>query len=365
MLIFGCSKSDGGLDESDQGKTARADYIVLQSKDDLLTPQFLIANDEDITLNLEKSALQENINPDFSVLDEFDFIQYYKDGNCYGKVISHNFDTEISKELSVFTDFKDCTLNVTAIAKSKNMLFISYEMTSTMPSTYFVRIIDLIDSESNPIDIGLEEKPVGLAVANNRLFILTFDALVSDENSLNVFDISTKNMIHEVGLGYSVERIFTNAQNNIIISYDELHTTVNAMTLAVEYTYYDSSVIAPNFSRSVSTNFDSNGKLYYPMPPGEFSSYHLVPAIYDFNEKLVVIYAYENFLSEAKRNFEYEIETTTAVGYDEKNGLMLVGYKKLNMAANAGGLLRIKIAPEPMLIDNIDLDGVPIHIIVN
>ena len=68
---------------------------------------------------------------------------------------------------------------------------------------------------------------------------------------------------------------------------------------------------------------------------------------------------------EEDSNFEYEIETTTAVGYDEKNGLMLVGYKKLNIAANAGGIIRIKIAPEPMLIDNIDLDGVPIHIIVN
>lgn len=362
LIFFGCSKSDGNSDANEQDELVKVDYIVLLSKDDLLTPQFLSSDDEVITINAEKSALPENLIPDLSLFDGFDFIQYHKNGNCNGKITSHNFDTNVTIESDVFSDFKDCNLIVSALGKSNNSLFISYELPSTMLSTYYVRIIDLSDSSNSHIDISLDEKPVDLAIANNRLFILTLDA---DKNSLLVFDIPTKALIHEKGLGGGVDRMFTDTQDNIIISYNEFHTVVNSAALSFEYTQYENSVIAPKFSTSVSANFDNEGKLYYPRQPGETSSYDLVPAIYDFDKKLVVMYAYENFLSEAKRKFEYEIETTTVVGYDEKNGLMLVGYKKVNTAAKSGGILRIKLSPEPILMDNIDLDGVPYEILIN
>ena len=61
--------------------------------------------------------------------------------------------------------------------------------------------------------------------------------------------------------------------------------------------------------------------------------------------------------------FEYEIANTTMVGFDDSNGLLLVGYSK-STGAGKGGLLRIKVAPEPELIDNIDLEGVPYTIYI-
>ncbi len=366
LVIFSCSKSDNGSGDGDKGgdTSVDADYVTLLSKDGFLRPQLLNANAEVITLNPAESALSEKTIPDHSYVDEFYFLQYHKDGNCGGQVTKHNFKSDTTTDIPVFTDVNDCDLTATAIAKSGNSLFISYIITSAVPVSYLVRIIDLNSSEFSSVDVTLDKKPIDLAVANNRLFILTLDEMITDENSLSVLDISNNTLIHEMNLGYSVRRIFADSHDNVIISYDELHTTLNSSSLAFEYTQYEGST-APKFAASKSSNFDLEGRLFYAMEPGSNSEYPLVPAIYDFSKKLVILYAYENFLTEAKRNFEYEIETTTAVGYDEKNGLMLIGYKKMNSAAQEGGLLRIKLAPEPELIDNIDLDGVPTEILID
>lgn len=366
LLIFSCSKTEpvSGNEEEGENPGVDADYVTLLSKGGMLKPQLLSANAEVVTLNPEESSLTEKAIPDLSFIDGSYFIQYSKDGNCGGQVTKHDFSSDTTTDIAVFTDLNDCDLTATAMAKTDNFLFISYVVTSANPDDYFVRIIDLNTSEFSSVDVSLDKKPVDLTVANNRLFVLTFDELITDENSLSVMDISTKALIHEMALGYSVRRIFTDVQDNVIISYDELHTTLNSSSMAFEYTQYEGST-APNFSTSKSSNFDLSGRLFYPMDPGSNSSYPLVPAIYDFSEKLVVLYAYENLLTEEKRNFEYEIETTTAVGYDEKNGFMLIGYKKMDEATKEGGLLRIKLAPEPAMIDNIDLDGVPTEILIN
>ncbi|MFS4491519.1 hypothetical protein [Maribacter sp. 2308TA10-17] len=364
LVFLGCSKSDDPSSEVEGGKSIDADYIVLLSKDGILKPQLLNANAEVVTLNPAESSLTEKANPDLSFVDGANFIQYHKDGTCNAQVISHNFKNDTNKEIAAFSDLDDCNLTAKAIAKSDDFLFISYELTGSNSSAYFVRIIDLGASELSAIDVTLDKNPVDLAVANNRLFILTSDGLMTEEHSLSVMDISNNTLIHELDLGFRARRIFTDVQQNIIISNDALHTTLNSATMAYEYTQYDNAT-APNFSTSESTNFDLSGRLFYPMNPGENSSYPLVPAIYDFSKKRVTLYAYENFLTEAKRNFEYEIETTATIGYDEANGLMLIGYQKMNSASKLGGLLRIRLAPEPAVIDNIDLDGVPYEIIIN
>jgi len=364
LLIFSCSKSDNG--QIDEGGTTNveADYVTLLSKDGLLRPQLLHANAESITLNPSQSSLSQKTTPELSSVDGSYFLQYHKDGNCGGQVSKHDFRTDTTTDFLVFTDLNDCNLTATAIAKSDDFLFVSYVVTSSEPYDYFVRVIDVNSSEFSSVDVTLDKKPVGLTVAGGRLFILTLDELITDENSLSVLDMSNNTLVHEMSLGNDARRVFTDVQDNVIISYDELHTTLNSSSLAFEYTQYNEAT-APKFSSSESANFDSNGRLFYPMDPASNSSYPLVPATYDFSKKLVTLYAFENFLTEAKRNFEYEIETTTAVGYDEKNDLMLVGYKKRTGATKEGGLLRLKLEPELVFVDNIDLDGVPEEIVIN
>lgn len=362
LVIVSCSKSDGSAPEIENPQSTDADYVLLLSGDGMLSTQFLNANAEVITLNPAASSLAEKTIPDLSAMKDSSFLQYHKSDNCSGVLIQHDFSTDVSTEIVVFEDLLDCDLTATGITSSANSIFISYTLANTNPDSYMVRIIDAKSTDYSFTDVILDKKPVELAIANNKLFILTVDELVTDENSISVLDLSSNTLIHEIGLGYDALRIFKDGNDNIIISYEELHTTLNSSTMSVVYTQYENGK-APNFVNSTSNQFDGSGRLYYPAVSGQHSAYSKIPAVYDFTENLVVLYAFENFLTESKRDLEFEIETTTAVGYDQENNLILIGYKKTG-SLNKGGLLRVKPAPDPAFIDNTDLDGVPYEIIV-
>ena len=61
---------------------------------------------------------------------------------------------------------------------------------------------------------------------------------------------------------------------------------------------------------------------------------------------------------------QYGIGDTRSVAFDQHNGLLLIGYEKAGNVGE-GGLLRVKPVPEPKFIDQIDLEGVPMHLIVH
>ncbi len=365
LVIVSCSKSDSDAStpEEEKSKSIDADYVMLLNEDGMLSTQLLNANAEVITLNPEPSTLIEKTIPDLSSMKGSSFLQYHKTDNCGGALVQHDFSTDASTEIVVFNDLMDCDLTATAITFSDNSIFISYKLVNTNPDSYMVRIIDAKSADFSFVDVGLDKKPVDLAIANNKLFILTIDELITDENSISVLDLNNNTLIHEIGLGYDAQRIFKDVDDNIIISYEELHTTLNSSSMSVVYTQYETET-APNFVNSTSNQFDISGNLYYPSISGQHSAYAEIPAVYDFNQNLIVLYAFENFLTESKRDFEFEIGTTTAVGYDQENNLILIGYKKAG-TSKKGGLLRVKPAPEPAFIDNIDLEGIPYEIIVN
>lgn len=365
LVIVSCSKSDSDAStpQEEKSKSIDADYVMLLNEDGMLSTQLLNANAEVITLNPEPSTLIEKTIPDLSSMKGSSFLQYHKTDNCGGALVQHDFSTDASTEIVVFNDLMDCDLTATAITFSDNSIFISYKLVNTNPDSYMVRIIDAKSADFSFVDVGLDKKPVDLAIANNKLFILTIDELITDENSISVLDLNNNTLIHEIGLGYDAQRIFKDVDDNIIISYEELHTTLNSSSMSVVYTQYETET-APNFVNSTSNQFDISGNLYYPSISGQHSAYAEIPAVYDFNQNLIVLYAFENFLTESKRDFEFEIGTTTAVGYDQENNLILIGYKKAG-TSKKGGLLRVKPAPEPAFIDNIDLEGIPYEIIVN
>ncbi len=363
LVVISCNKSDDNSGQGGDNNSVDADYTLLLNNGSMLSAQLLNANAKVVTLNPAQSTFIEKALPQLTYSKGTDFLTYHKTGDCVGKIIKHNFSTDTSSELEVFSDLGDCDLTATAIAQTNDQIFIGYEVESDpSPDGYLVRVISASAGNSF-VDITLDKKPVDLEIANNRLFILTLDVEVTDENSLSVMDLTSNTLIHEMGLGNDAQRIFRNNENDIIISYNELHTTLNSLTMEFVYTQYNNGT-EPEFATSDSNHFDLEGKLYYPMPPGSNSIYPVIPAVYDFSKNLVVLYAYENFLTEAKRNFEFEIKTTTTVSYDEKNNLILIGYEKMG-SSNKGGLLRIKPAPEPAFVDNLDLDGIPYGIFID
>ena len=199
-----------------------------------------------------------------------------------------------------------------------------------------------------------------MVFANNRLFVLTIDLEITDEYSLVVIDGTSSMVIHETGLGYDVEQIFADTDQNMIISYQELHTVLNSSTMGVQYVGYEDGK-EPMFHASKYNCFDDLGRLFYKRPNDD-GIHSNIPAIYDFTNNLAILYFYENFLTASQLEFEYKIGDTTMVSYDDTNGIMIVGYQKLDNEGK-GGLLRIQLEPIPELLDNLDLDGVPKHLI--
>lgn len=363
LLMIGCSASDDGVvGEEKPTPSIDADYAVVLNTGPTLSPQLLNANAEVLTLNPEASSLAAKAVPELTAMLGGEFLQYHKTG-CTGTITTHDFGVDETQDFEVFADLEDCMLTANALIASDAIIAIAYEREiDAKSSDYAVRIIDRKSADLEFIDIPLNKKPEDMAIANNRLFIKTLDVEISDENYLSVIDLGTNSAIHEMNLGFRARRVFTTTDDAVIISYDELHTTLNSSNLSFVFTNYGEGT-EPQFTTDHMDYFDADGLLYYPKASESVSSYPEIPAVYDFSENLITLYAFENFLTEEKRDFEFEIETTTAVTYDAKNGFILIGYKKVG--AQEGGLLRIKPTPEPAFIDQIDLDGVPYAIFVN
>ena len=359
-VVIGCSNSsDSQLIEEIEEKESffNADYILLQENNSVLSAQLLKSSETRIDLSPAESTFSNVPFSDVLFLKESIFANYTKLTDCSGQVTIHDFSDDTSNIVAVFDDMVECNLSVTSIIVEGNILYVSYVLEETSKiDTYFVRAMDLSVSEDNIVDIVLDNKPLQMAFTNGRLFVLTIDLEITDEHSLSVIDGANKTVIHEIGLGYDVEQIFADTDQNVIISYQELHTILNSSTIGAQYIGYEDGK-EPMFSDSKFNRFDDQGRLFYKRPI-EDAVYSKIPAIYDFSNNLAILYFYENFLTTSQLEFEYKIGDTTMVTYDDINNIMLVGYQKLD-DDKKGGLLRIQLEPVPELLDNLDLDGVP------
>ncbi len=363
LVVVGCSESSESqpIEEiAEKENFFTADYILLQESNGVLSTQLLKSSETRIDLSPAESTFSNVPFSDVLFLKESIFANYTKLTDCSGQVTVHDFSDDTSNIIAVFDDLVECNLSVTSITVEGNMLYISYVLEETSKiNKYYVRAIDLSVLEDNIVDVALDKKPLQMVFTSGKLFVLTIDLEITDEYSLTVIDGASTTVIHEIDLGYDVEQIFSDANQNMIISYQELHTVLNATTMGVQYIGYEDGK-EPMFYDSKFNCFDDQGRLFYKRPNDE--AVHLnIPAIYDFANNLAILYFYENFLTASQLEFEYKIGDTTMVSYDDTNSIMLVGYQKLDDESK-GGLLRIQLEPTPELLDNLDLDGVPYQI---
>ena len=356
FVVFGCSSSEvTDIPKEEEESFYNADYVLLQSNNDQLSVQLLNATESTMNLSGAQSTFESVLLPEITFRKGTTFAYYSRLTECSGQVTIHDFKDDTASTYALFGDLVECNLNTTSIAIKDGILYVSYVVEETAKiSKYYVRAIDLATEEDNFIDIELDKKPLQMDFANGRLFVLTIDLEITDENSLSVIDMGSQTLIHEIGLGYDVERIFANTDQNMIISYQELHTVLNSITMGVQYISYEDGK-EPMFYSSKSNSFDSEGRLFYIRPETEFSG---IPAIYDFADNLALLYYYANFLTASQLEFEFNIGKTTMIGYDDINNVMLVGYQKKDDESK-GGLLRIQLEPEPEFLDNLDINGIP------
>ena len=364
VLFISCQKSDSGDDGGDtSGPGADADYTLLVNSANGLDGIAIDATADVMTFSAVDSQYSQTPIPTLSFKEGAIFSFYQPTGNCSATFLKFDFNTETSKSIAVFTDLGTCDLTALAVAHFDDIAYIAYGIAVDSSTTdFFVRAIDMNGTVDDFTDIPLNKRPVDLRLANNRLFVLTIDDQVTDENFLTVIDSQNNSVLIEIELGYDAQKLLRNVDDNIIVSYDELHTFLDSETLTKQFIQYQSGK-EPEFVTSSVNNFDDLGNMYYEKPSGQFSTYPFIPAVFDFSKSLTTLYPFENFLTETERDFEFKIETTTMVGYDEKNEYMLIGYKKTG-AADKGGLLRVRTGAPPAVIDNIDVDGIPFNIIV-
>ncbi len=366
LLATGCSKSNEPYDDGKSKTEIDAAYTLVLQGNGQLIATLLNADGETLRINTAESGFKDTAEPELISEEGKVLTMYHSKSDCSGEITVHDFNADTSRRFDVFTDLGACNLSPLAIVNSRNTIYIAYELGQSMgkgTSEYFVRAIDISGDDATFIDTSLAFKPVGLAFAKNQLFVLGLDEDITGEHKLTVLDAGTCTVVYTKNLGFDARGIFKNSDDNIIVSYDELHTTINSASLSFNYTNYPANA-APNFTGSEFRHFDSSGKMYYSMLAGPLSVYSRIPAVYDFDNNSAVLYAYENFLTAAQRNFEFRIENTTVVQYDETNNLLLVGYKKSG-DAEKGGLLRIKPGPEPEFAGNLDLPGIPYAIYID
>ena len=357
LVVIGCSTSNDTDTINEFTQFYKADYTLLMHGDDLFSSQLVSINDDGVTIDPSHDGLAISPMPVLALQQGTIYVYYKELDVCGGEVTIHDFSDGSSETVAVFPEFSACELEVTGVELQDSMLYVSYvKKENAKTDKYYVRVIDIGSSEPVIItDVELVMKPLQMVYLNNRLFVLMIDLEITNENSLAVVDGSNNTLINEIGLGYNAKQIFKNANQELIISYEELHTILNSTTFGMEYVRYESGN-EPKFHDS-RFNFMNGGTLYYKLPTDD-PVHATIPAIYNFDNNLAVLYYYENFLTEAQLDIEFKIGETTLVSYDESNGILIIGYMKKDKA-NEGGLLRIEIDPDPKVIDNTDLAGVP------
>lgn len=367
VLAIGCSTSESEPVVDENEVSVDVSYSVLLTHNDLLTESLLNANGEVITQNPANSSFESIEVPQLSYRDGT-LLSFYTGGeDCTGTLISVDFGTYVSREFTVFDDLVNCELEVRSITHSANAIYLVYSIPGDglKGMDYFLRSVDATSAEGTFSEIQLEKVPEQIVFANNRVFILSGDPDEENKYGLVVYDVSSESLIHDINLDFDAQKLFRTIDGNIIVSYPDLHLTINSGTMGITSTVRYNDGQEPKFGYTQAGYFDTQGNLYYPMPT-DFSGteYANIPGVYDFATNTAILYFYENFLTVEEREFEYDIGDTSMVSYDAENHLILIGYQK-SSDANKGGLLRVKPIPDPKFIDNIDLEGVPFQVFVD
>ncbi|MBC6998750.1 hypothetical protein [Cytophaga sp. FL35] len=365
LLFVACSKSEDTSENSTELQhSGKSSYTMLLDTGEAISSIDLEANGELLYVHAESLKVSTTSKPEIEFFGDNKWSTYTASGDCKGELQIFDFQGNTPVQLNPLKDLNDCKISVHAMLHTNSKVYLGYEYRETPKKTYyFIRSIGYNNNSSEYLDIPLDKKPVGLALANQRLFVLTLDLEQTSKNALTILDSTTDLPVHSTELDSNARKIFKGPQDQIIVSYDDHHTAINSQTLAESLTKYGTGT-EPNFNSATSMNFDTSGKMYYDMPGGPHSSYPTISAVYDFDKNSAVLYAYENFMTEEERQFEYQIENTTVVSYDSTNDLILIGYKK-SIQGHKGGLIRIKPAPQPKFVDNTDTDGIPYAIFVN
>ena len=363
LWLAGCSKSEvgPGAVETDKGVTAH--YTILLSDGTSCVPTQLTANALAIEENPVGTIPRDPFElPEITYRNKSVLYFYRTLGDCSGEVRYLDLEDGSTKVKKVFGDSPTCAREVLALAGSVNTAYIGYNMPGggIKETVFMLRAVSLADDQAGFTETELEYAPRQMLWLNNRLYILAYNN-TGDSYFLYVMDGESGTKEQELDLGSGAAQLLLTSGGQLLVSYEQRHLLLNPVSLEVLSRVVYAEGKTPNIARSPAYYFDPTDHLYYAMPTSlSGTSYEHIPAVYDLGEHIAYLYYYENFLNESQRNTYYAIADTKVVAYDHHNGLLLIGYQKTG--GSKGGLIRVKPVPDPKLIDQISLDGVPMQI---
>ncbi len=255
LSFVACEKST--VVDSEQAPTnLDADYTLFLKNNNRLNTNVLGSTDAGLVMKNGANAFDEMPSNSLKYRTGEE-ISFFYISNCEASLKIYNVTNDTARELIIFDDLDPCTLKVTAVAHTNDFAFLSYvRELQGKDKQYMVRFISLTTDIATFIDIPLEKKPVDLVPSLNRLFVLTLNEFVTNEFHLSVIDMTSKDTLMEVDLGFDATKLFKNNANKIIISYPELHTVLDPITLKKTYTMYGKDT-APGFLSTKDSFMDS------------------------------------------------------------------------------------------------------------
>lgn len=363
VLFFGCSKNDGQIsDDEEQSELTESLYTVLTTKNSVASTQLLEATVESMFLSTEKNNFGSITAPDFVYRDK-QMQTSISFSNCLGNIVQYDFLNNTKIDFTIFSENENCNITIKAIVNSGKHIFVAYEEYDDAQSKTCYKLRKIVTVDPNIFnDIELNTKIVDMIFVKNDLYVLQEND--EGKSTLLAIDQDTEETVLNMNLDFGALDILKRPDENILVVYDNMHLIIDSATYTnISETRYGQNV-SPGFSDSHIKNFDVDGKLYYAVPSESDGNISDIPSVFDFDKNLTIMYYYENFLSEEKRNQVYKIGKTTMMSYDNDNGLVLIGYSRHD-DIDKGGIIRIKPVPNPEFIDQIDTDGVPNSIYIN
>ena len=364
IMLSSCSKSEDNAGTPPVDSGVATEYTIFLEQDGEISSTGINADALSLSQGSNQITGLPGGSPEITYRDgnSFSFLRVLPD--CNPEIRHLSSSGPLREPHEPFGDPPDCESRFISLAHSGEYVFIGYSSpgAGTGEILYNIRILALNNSNAPLPMIALENEPLQLIWSNDRLFVLDYD-IVSGKYTLTPYNIQNGASEAGLDLGTGVVKVLKNPTGQLLVSYEGRHLVVDAASLQIISRVLYSDGKDPRYGLSPATYFDPSGVLYYAMPT-EFinTSFAHIAGVYDFSKHTAYLYYFENYLS-AESIALYGIGDTRSVAFDHHNGLLLIGYEKAGTSGK-GGLLRIKPVPDPEFIDQTDLDGVPLHLIV-
>ena len=357
-LLGSCSTADPSPEENPNTEGISVDYTVITRTGNNLRLSNYMANAEELEFLAEGPVFSISDTPLIWNQDAAGFSAVLPGENCAWGIIWLDPSGGSLLEQEALSGLNACEIEIQALAHSAGKVFIAYSgAVEGEGSFYFgLRALDMTDGAY--LDIALDALPVDLDSVGDRIYVLTRDEGASSLNTIEIFTTDNLEFIHGTEVGYEAELLMRIGSDRLLLGFPDAHKELSSNSLQVLDNVRYQEGTEPGFSSKQPIASSGGDELIYRYQMREDQE---IGAIYHLPERTAVLYDFENYLSPDQRDFEFDVGTTTATGFDADNAILIIGYQKAS--SQGGGILRIQTEPSLRFIDQADLANPPFAIL--